>query len=182
MNNLLVEVKNLSVGYTSRSGVTLPILRNIDLSFGKGETIGLVGESGCGKSTLGDTRAVTQCARCSAGRRGHALVMDAAGVQLAVVSRVWCHTAHAGLGPDDFRRAKLHVARAVGSAGTCHRAQFVDCRDQLECRRAGQGFGYRSSPKGSPLVLRFQHMIPAVRHEARRLPRFHGNEVSRAEH
>ena len=32
------------------------------------------------------------------------------------------------------------------------------------------------------LVLRFQHMVPAVRREARRLPRFHGNEVSRTEH
>ena len=48
----LVQVKNLGIGFTSRAGVTLPILRNIDLSFGKGETIGLVGESGCGKSTL----------------------------------------------------------------------------------------------------------------------------------
>jgi peptide/nickel transport system ATP-binding protein len=52
MSDPLVEVKNLSVGFTSRAGVTLPILRNIDLTFGKGETIGLVGESGCGKSTL----------------------------------------------------------------------------------------------------------------------------------
>jgi len=52
MGDPLLEVKNLSVGFTSRAGVTLPILRNIDLTFGKGETIGLVGESGCGKSTL----------------------------------------------------------------------------------------------------------------------------------
>ena len=48
----LIRVSNLSIGYTSRSGQTLPILRNIDLTFGKGETVGLVGESGCGKSTL----------------------------------------------------------------------------------------------------------------------------------
>ncbi len=52
MSDALVEVNNLSVGFTGGGGATLPILRNIDLSFGKGETVGLVGESGCGKSTL----------------------------------------------------------------------------------------------------------------------------------
>ena len=48
----LLQVKNLSIGFASRSGLVLPILRNIDLAFSEGETIGLVGESGCGKSTL----------------------------------------------------------------------------------------------------------------------------------
>ena len=52
MREPLVQVKNLGIGFTSRTGVTLPILRNIDLAIGEGETIGLVGESGCGKSTL----------------------------------------------------------------------------------------------------------------------------------
>ena len=52
MSDPLIQVNNLSIGYTNRAGVTLPILRNIDLAFGKGETVGLVGESGCGKSTL----------------------------------------------------------------------------------------------------------------------------------
>ncbi len=51
-NAPLIQVKDLSIGYTSRAGDTLPILRNIDLSLHEGDTIGLVGESGCGKSTL----------------------------------------------------------------------------------------------------------------------------------
>ncbi|WP_424946659.1 dipeptide ABC transporter ATP-binding protein [Candidatus Spongiihabitans sp.] len=51
-NDPLIQVKDLSVGFTSRAGSTLPILRNIDLSLRTGDTIGLVGESGCGKSTL----------------------------------------------------------------------------------------------------------------------------------
>ena len=48
----LVQVKDLGIGFTSRAGLVMPILRNIDLTFDKGETVGLVGESGCGKSTL----------------------------------------------------------------------------------------------------------------------------------
>ena len=52
MREPLLQVKNLSIGFTSRAGLILPILRNIDLAFNEGETIGLVGESGCGKSTL----------------------------------------------------------------------------------------------------------------------------------
>ena len=52
MREPLLQVKNLSIGFTSRAGHILPILRNIDLAFNEGETIGLVGESGCGKSTL----------------------------------------------------------------------------------------------------------------------------------
>jgi len=52
MDNPLIQIRNLSVGFTSQSGDTLRILNSIDLSFGKGQTIGLVGESGSGKSTL----------------------------------------------------------------------------------------------------------------------------------
>ena len=52
MSDPLIQVNDLSIGFTSRAGYTLPILRNIDLSLGRGDTIGLVGESGCGKSTL----------------------------------------------------------------------------------------------------------------------------------
>ena len=52
MRQPLVQVKNLGIGFTSQAGLVMPILRNIDLAIGEGETIGLVGESGCGKSTL----------------------------------------------------------------------------------------------------------------------------------
>lgn len=52
MDNPLIQIINLSVGFTGQAGETLQILSNIDLSFGRGQTIGLVGESGSGKSTL----------------------------------------------------------------------------------------------------------------------------------
>ena len=52
MKSPLIEVQDLSLGFSNRAGETLPILRNIDLTLQPGETIGIVGESGCGKSTL----------------------------------------------------------------------------------------------------------------------------------
>ncbi|NDA18076.1 MAG: ATP-binding cassette domain-containing protein, partial [Alphaproteobacteria bacterium] len=47
-----IEIKNLSVGYTSRSGKSILVLRDVNLSITRGDSIGLVGESGSGKSTL----------------------------------------------------------------------------------------------------------------------------------
>jgi peptide/nickel transport system ATP-binding protein len=55
----LIEVKNLSVWYTSKKtllGKPAEFIKAVDrvsLDVFKGETLGLVGESGCGKTTLG---------------------------------------------------------------------------------------------------------------------------------
>jgi peptide/nickel transport system ATP-binding protein len=48
----LIDIRDLSVGFRSRAGTWLPVLRNIDLRLNRGETLGIVGESGSGKSTV----------------------------------------------------------------------------------------------------------------------------------
>lgn len=47
----VVEVDRLSVTYEDRGGL-IPVLRDVSLTIGSGETLALVGESGSGKSTL----------------------------------------------------------------------------------------------------------------------------------
>ena len=47
-----ITIKDLSIGYDSRSGNQIRVLRNVSLNINRGESIGLVGESGSGKSTL----------------------------------------------------------------------------------------------------------------------------------
>ena len=51
----LLEVEGLTTGFRARAGQFVKVLRNVSLSMGRGETLGLVGESGCGKTTFGMT-------------------------------------------------------------------------------------------------------------------------------
>ncbi len=52
MSAALIDIADLSIGFTTRAGALAPVLRHIDLTVRSGETIGIVGESGSGKSTL----------------------------------------------------------------------------------------------------------------------------------
>ena len=52
MTKIIQEVKNLSIGFKSKKGEEILILKNISTNIKKGETVGIVGESGSGKSTL----------------------------------------------------------------------------------------------------------------------------------
>ncbi len=48
----ILDIRDLTVGFTGRDGRGRAVLRNVDMQVSPGESLGLVGESGSGKSTL----------------------------------------------------------------------------------------------------------------------------------
>ena len=48
----MIDIRDLSVGFSGSDGRARAVLRNIDLQIQSGQSVGLVGESGSGKSTL----------------------------------------------------------------------------------------------------------------------------------
>jgi len=49
---MILELGGVTKSYTSPEGVETAVLRGVDLTLGKGESLAIAGPSGCGKSTL----------------------------------------------------------------------------------------------------------------------------------
>jgi lipoprotein-releasing system ATP-binding protein len=49
---MILELGGVTKSYTSPEGVETPVLRGVDLTLDKGQSLAIAGPSGCGKSTL----------------------------------------------------------------------------------------------------------------------------------
>lgn len=52
MSEAILELGGVTKSYASPDGVETPVLRGVDLTLGRGESLAIAGPSGCGKSTL----------------------------------------------------------------------------------------------------------------------------------
>ena len=48
MKTSVQQINNLTIGFQSQKGQQISILKNINTTINKGETVGIVGESGSG--------------------------------------------------------------------------------------------------------------------------------------
>jgi NitT/TauT family transport system ATP-binding protein len=51
-SEILLELRNVTHGYSLRAGSTLKVIENLNIQVRYGEFLGIVGPSGCGKSTI----------------------------------------------------------------------------------------------------------------------------------
>ena len=65
MTEIIQKVKNLSIGFKSKKGEEILILRNITTNIKKGETVGIVGESGSRSRLSNNTNGFTFFNICS---------------------------------------------------------------------------------------------------------------------
>ena len=68
MSDILLDVKNLNIVYSTSDGVVYA-LNDANLQIKRGETLGLVGETGAGKTTIFDAIMYALYDRTSGGRR-----------------------------------------------------------------------------------------------------------------
>lgn len=69
MNDVILKIENLVKHYDVHNGIKkirATVLKNINLSVNKGESIAIVGESGCGKTTL--LKSIFQLVNCYEGK------------------------------------------------------------------------------------------------------------------
>jgi peptide/nickel transport system ATP-binding protein len=116
MTDTLLDVRDLTVEFATRRG-TVTAVQHIDVSIGRGETLGIVGESGSGKSV---TSYAVMRILDRAGRIAHGSIMFGAGQDSALDLRAVRESAMRGLRGRQISmvfqnpRAALNPIRKVG--------------------------------------------------------------------
>lgn len=110
-----IKVSNLNHDYVSdRTGLSNPVLRDIDLSIAPGDFVSIVGPSGCGKSTL-----LTLMAGLSRPSSG---VIEVDSLPVTGVSTAVQNPATRRRKTRPGGGGLRHGARAYHRAGACHGA------------------------------------------------------------
>ncbi len=153
----LIEIRDISVGFSGRDGRTREVLRNIDLTVAHGECVGLVGESGSGKSTLA-------LAAMGYLKRGLRLLNGSAafnGTDMFTQSRQELERIRGGqlaLIPQNSGQSltpTLRIGAQLGEALRLHSALPADQR----AAKTIELLGHVRLPDPEAIVLRFPHEL-----------------------
>jgi peptide/nickel transport system ATP-binding protein len=154
---VLMDIRDLSIGFASRAGQMLPVLRNIDFQIRRGETVGLVGESGSGKSTL----ALAAMGYLKSGLRVMGGSVNFGGADLFGLGRVQLESVRGGkiaLVPQNAGQSltpTLRIGRQLEEAVALHsgRASSGHARRVLELLRQVR------LPEPEAIALRYPHEL-----------------------
>jgi len=152
----VAEVSALSVSYASAGG-DVPVLVDVNLRIGAGETVGVVGESGCGKSTLAS--ALVGYLRAGSRIAGGSVAVDGQDIVSGSATTVRALRRH-------------HVGMVPQNAGSSLTPSMRVGRQVVEVLRATRGldkaaaqaetvrlFGRVRLPDPAGLVQRYPHQL-----------------------
>ena len=157
----LLDVKDLTVEFTTRRGIVKAV-QHVDITVGKGETLGIVGESGSGKSVTSYAvmRILDRAGKIAEG----SVVFSGIDVKAASESRDARPARPRNLDdfPEPARGAQSRSARSATRSRTCCASMCSSRRSPIAARRRSRRWSRSRSPARASATTPIRSSCPAA--------------------